>query len=618
MPEITINPIQKQAIEFAAGTMQVLAGPGSGKTFVLTNRIRYLIEHHRVDPVSILVITFTKAAATEMKQRFYKLTGGCCPPVQFGTFHAIFYHILRQNRQYREFSLITETEKRKLLLQIIKMPQSLVFTGCDKIEYLIRTISHIKNNGECIENIVDGPFTTEEIRYIYKEYNEFMAEFHKLDFDDMALICMRLFKEHPDILAVWQEKYRYIMVDEFQDINPIQYEIVKLLAALHNNLFVVGDDDQSIYGFRGAKPDIMKRFTADYPGAEQLLLDVNYRCHEQIAAKSLRVISANKNRFPKVIRAVHAKGNGVKIRTYDGQEKEHEALLQELKRLTQKVPPGCLSDTAVIYRTNYECSILAEKLLLNGIPFVMKESLKSRYDHFIIKDMMAYLEFANGERSRDIFHLIMNRPLRYLRKDCARNNPVRLSELLLYYKKDAAMQETSRKLFADIEKIAAMRPYLAVSYIRQVIGYDAYLKENYDREELEKLIQIADDFQITAKKFRNFSELNDYISQYRDLVRKKLEKSGEKEQEEAIGIRLMTMHASKGLEFDTVYLPDVNEGKIPSRQSVTKEAIEEERRMLYVAMTRAKKELHILYCADKGGKDRASRFLEPIITTHTQ
>ena len=203
---------------------------------------------------------------------------------------------------------------------------------------------------------------------------------------------------------------------------------------------------------------------------------------------------------------------------------------------------------------------------MNGIPFVMKESLKSRYDHFIIKDMMAYLEFANGERSRDIFHLIMNRPLRYLRKDCARNNPVRLSELLLYYKKDTAMQETSRKLFADIEKIAAMRPYLAVSYIRQVIGYDAYLKENYDREELEKLKQIADDFQITAKKFRNFSELNDYISQCRDLVRKKLEKSGEKEQKEAIGIRLMTMHASKGLEFDTVYLPDVNEGKIPSRR----------------------------------------------------
>lgn len=613
MPEVTINPIQKQAIEFAAGAMQVLAGPGSGKTFVLTRRIQYLIEQQDADPAGILVITFTRAAAAEMQQRFRRLIRGSLLPVQFGTFHAIFYHILRQNRQYRQYTLITETEKRKLLLQILQMPQSLIFTGSDKIEYLIRTISHIKNNGEKIGNVGEGPFTREEMAYIYEEYNQFMAEFHKLDFDDMALICLRIFREQPEILSKWQNQYQYIMVDEFQDINPIQYEIVKLLAAPQDNLFIVGDDDQSIYGFRGARPDIMKQFMADYPKAGQLLLDVNYRCHEQIVESSLQVIEANQNRFQKPIRAAHSSGKGIVLRPFEGQEQEYEALLQELKTFTQKEKAKRLAATAVIYRTNYECSLFAEKLLLHEIPFVMKESLKSQYDHFIVKDILAYLAFANGEKSRDIFQLFMNRPLRYLRKDCARGNPVRLSELLAYYKNDAAMQEVSRKLFYDIDKISGMRPYLAVKYIRKVVGYDAFLKENYDKDTLEKHMQIADDLQMLSKKYDSYEELNDYISQCRELVRQKKEKTESGDEDEKIGIRLMTMHASKGLEFDTVYLPDINEGKIPSRASVTKEAIEEERRMFYVAMTRAKKELHILYCAGKQGKDKASRFLDPLL-----
>ena len=608
MPEITINSIQKQAIEFAAGPMQVLAGPGSGKTFVLTRRIQYLIEHYGADPADILVITFTKAASMEMQQRFRKLVRGKCLPVQFGTFHAIFYHILRQNRQYRNYTLITETEKRKLLLHILQMPPTLFFTGSDKIEYLIRTISYIKNNGEIIENVGEGPFTQKEMCYIYEEYNQFMEEFHKLDFDDMALICLRLFEEYPEILSDWQERYRYIMVDEFQDINPIQYEIVKLLAAPQNNLFIVGDDDQSIYGFRGAKPEIMKKFMTDYPHAEQLLLDVNYRCHERIVEDSLKVIAYNQNRFYKAIRAAHANGKGVLIRSFESKEEEEEMLLQELKTFVEKTKPKLLAGTAVIYRTNYECSLFAEKLLVNGIPFVMKEPLRSQFDHFVIKDILAYLEFANGQRNRDTFHLFMNRPLRYLRKDCARRNPVQLSELLAYYKNEVAMQEVSRKLFYDIEKISTMRPYLAIRYIRQVIGYDRYIKENYDKEASDKLFRIADDFQALSKCYNSFDELNDYVSQCRELVKQTQEKKDE--EEEKPGIRLMTMHASKGLEFDTVYLPDVNEGKVPSRQSVTKEAVEEERRMFYVAMTRAKKQLHILYCS---GKDRPSRFLEPLL-----
>ena len=650
MPELKINPIQKKAIEFSSGAMQVLAGPGSGKTFVITQRIRNLIEKHGVNPESILVITFTKAAAKEMQQRFYKLMESESPPaesppvsdvpankppVNFGTFHAIFYHILRQSGKYRNFTLVKETEKRKLLIQILKLPQSNLFINDEKIDNLIRYISIIKNEGGNIEACVQDTFPREELLRIYTEYNEFLNEFKKLDFDDMGLLCLRLFEENPDILRKWQEKYKYIMVDEFQDINPMQYRIVKSIAGECANLFIVGDDDQSIYGFRGAKPDIMRQFMEDYKDATQLLLNVNYRCHEDVVRKSLSVIDVNKNRYPKDIIASHSEGEGVIIKEYPDRETEYNSLISEIKNLkikdseinssghdssefkirkdTELNDPEyhrILSNIAIIYRTNHECSLLAEKLLLNQIPFIMKEPLKNQSDHFVIKDILAYMEFAAGNRSREIFHLFMNRPLRYLRKDCARKPQIELEEPLAYYKDNTAMQNTVHKLFSDIERIKNLRPYLAVNYIRKVMGYDLYLKENYDAASVENFMQLADDFQKLSKQYDSFNELNDYIGQCRELVENKQK---EKPDEEAGGIRLMTMHASKGLEFDTVIIPDVNEKKIPSKQSDTPEAIEEERRMFYVAMTRARKNLYILYCSKKEGKDVPSRFLEPIL-----
>ncbi len=612
MNEVTLNDAQKSAVTFAAGTMQVLAGPGSGKTSVMIRRIRHLIEQCGVESSSILAITFTKAAAEEMRLRFNKQIRGRRPLVNFGTFHAIFYHILRQG-QYRNYSLLTETEKRKLLLQILQMPPSLLFTSDEKIEMLIRYISQIKNNGENFDGLSQDLFSREELVDIYQEYNQYLKEFSKLDFDDMGLLCLKLLRQNADILAKWREKYRYVMIDEFQDVNQVQYQIIRLIAAPQNNLFIVGDDDQSIYGFRGAKPDIMRQFMEDYPFARQVVLDVNYRCHEQIVESSMQVIAANKNRIVKTIRAQHAEGAGVIMHSFSGQDQEYEALIQALKDLIKSRKRDRINSTAVLYRTNHECAMLAEQLLQNDIPFVMKGTLKSQYDHFVVKDLLAYLEFAYGNRNRDIFHLFMNRPLRYLRKDCARKNPVVLKELLYYYRNEIAMQETCRKLFEDIEQIGRMRPYTAVHYIRQVIGYDDFLKETFGVQESEKLIQTADDFQKLAKQYKNFKDLYDYIGQCRDKVKQKLAEDEAQDARKQAGIRLMTMHASKGLEFETVYLPDINEGRIPSKQSVTTEEIEEERRMFYVAMTRAKKELHLLYCTKKNGKEIPSRFLEPIL-----
>ncbi|MCI8357549.1 MAG: ATP-dependent helicase [Lachnospiraceae bacterium] len=616
MPDIKINSRQQEAITFTSGPMQVLAGPGSGKTFTITQRIRYLIAECGVEPSRILVITFTRAAAGEMQQRFHRLIKGAGSGsfVVFGTFHAIFYSILKQTGQYRQFTLISETQKRNLLAQILQLPMTPLLAENEKIDALMQLIGQVKNNGECFDGLAEDVFSKKELQDIYRDYNEYLLEFLKMDFDDMGLLCLKLFRENPQVLKEWQKKYSYVLVDEFQDINPLQYQIVRLLAQPEDNLFIVGDDDQSIYGFRGAKPEIMQQFLKDYPSARQVLLDVNYRCHEQIVENSMRVIKANKSRFPKEIRAGHGKGAGVIIQVFPDQEEEYEALLCALQETALHEKPEVLSAAAVIYRTNYECSMLAEKLLLRGIPFVMKETLKSRYDHFVIKDLLAYLEFANGNRKREIFHLFMNRPLRYLRKDCARNSTIVLKELLTYYRNDIHMQEVSRTLFHDLEQIGTMRPWLAVNYIRQVIGYDDYLKEAYHIEEGGKLLRIADDFQKEIKRFGSFEELNDYISQCRALVNEKQKEAEDRIQDKRLGgVRLMTMHAAKGLEFQTVYLPDVNEGKLPSRQAVTPEALEEERRMFYVAMTRAQKELHILYCNKENGKDKPSRFLEPLL-----
>lgn len=598
MPELTINPIQKKAIEFAAGVMQVLAGPGSGKTFIITKRIRYMIKHCKAEPSDILVITFTKAAAAEMQQRFYKLMEGNKPPVNFGTFHAIFYHILRQTGKYQKYTLITELEKRKLLLHILDMPVTTMLFNNEKIEAVLEHIGRLKNNGENIDALPDTAFddnelTKDKLLHIYEEYNKYLHEFRKLDFDDMGLLCLKLFESNPEILAKWQNKYRFIMVDEFQDINALQYEIVKKIASPINNLFVVGDDDQSIYGFRGANPEIMQKFMTDYPKAKQLMLDTNYRCHEQIVEASLKLINENKQRFHKNIRAVHKDGGGVIINKFEKKEQEYDALIDSLRELDNKNT----NTAAVIYRTNHECSELAERLLIEGIPFNMKEKLQCRYDHFVIKDILAYLEFAHGNRCREIFHMFMNRPLRYLRKDCAIKNPVEIDELLKYYKDEPGMQECVHKLFYDIERIRGMRPYAAVSYIRQVIGYDNYIKTNYGAETKEKLMEIAEDFQILAKRFKNFEEMNDYISQSRELIQKKREEIKKEDGNDGkTKICLMTMHASKGLEFDTVYLPDINSVKKPSGRLNGQEVTEEERRLLYVAMTRAKKELHMYYC----------------------
>ncbi len=615
----------------------VLAGPGSGKTFVLTRRIAHLINTHHINPSEILVITFTKAAAGEMQQRFLSLCEGEHPPVTFGTFHAVFYSILKETSRCRSGSILSEAEKKKMLRDIIQKNRYDISPNADMLEEILSGIGQYKNRclagGEtgaerpqsrhrqsvCGANHdLSGNAPSENIDFIsqnipselfwnlYRDFTRAQEIIGKIDFDDMALKCLELFQERPDILKQYQARYRYLLIDEFQDIAPIQYRLVRLLAAPENNLFIVGDDDQSIYGFRGAKPDIMRNFPREYPSAEIVALQINYRSTPQVVSAAGKLIEHNTNRFPKEISAAKEPGEPLRITGTESVEKMEEALIRCL--LPEK-NTGRLADCAVISRTSARFPMLSEKLRQAGIPCIFREKVKSIYDHEITYDLLAYLEFAMTplrERSRSQFFQFMNRPLRYISREAV-NESADFGHLLRYYRGKPGMQEAVIRLGQDLERIRTMPVFLAVNYIRKAMGYDVYLAERYGAGSMQNsgegkynlpekeninILELADMIQHSARGCRTLSQWKQVMEERREETLNGT-KTGEPTPKE--GVTLLTMHGSKGLEYDKVFIVNCNEGSTPHRKARSEEEIEEERRMFYVAMTRAKKEL-TMFC----------------------
>lgn len=608
MSEQTRNPNQGEAILHTAGPAQIVAGPGSGKTYTIVHRIQALITHQGIDPSHILVITFTKAAALEMQERFFHLTEPERPPVKFGTFHAVFYHILKQSARYQGYSIMTGSEQRKQLRQIVRIGRRFGCLQEEDLEELLTVIAKYKTSAVYKSFSVQG-ITQEDIQWIRREYEAYKQEFRQMDFDDIMLYCYKLLLEDTDVLARWQLQFQYILVDEFQDISPMQYEIIRLLAAPEDNLFTVGDDDQAIYGFRGASPDSMQRFLTDHPETKQIMLDTNYRCHKQIVEAAGKVIGENHNRITKKIHAVHEKGEGVKLRFYEEEEEKKEDFVQELRC---RYESGQLAGCALICRTNFDCAMWANVFRKNAVPFTMKETPQSQFRHFVNQDIMAYLSLADGDFSRKNFLRIMNRPVRYLKRDSMTDPYITEEKLLRYYQYSPLLEERVRRMFQDICSLCGKKLYLQIHYIRHVIGYNSYLLEKYGMEKAGELLQTADDFQDFSRQFQTLQQMKDYIAHYEETLQKVRDKKKQEDgkvQQRTEGLVLLTMHAAKGLEFQTVYLPDCQEGKIPSAKAMTEAEIEEERRMFYVAMTRAKQNLYLMACKGKTGKDAPSRFL---------
>ena len=403
---MSLNHAQTEAVAHNEGPCMVLAGPGSGKTLTIAKRIEYLIMKYKVRPEEILVITFTKYAAQEMKERTRRICGPSSYAVTFGTFHGIYYGILKWAYRLEPSNLLTDEEKYRMLRTLLpkvgwdQEPET--DEEKDYLQELAAEIGNVKNNCMAIEAYEPVKYTTEKFRALYKDYEEEKKKCRKIDFEDMLIQCRDLFFNYPDILKKWQDKFRYILVDEFQDVNQAQYDVVRMLAEPQNNLFVVGDDDQSVYGFRGAKPGIMMEFMKDYPKAKRVLLDINYRSSAYIVNGALRVIGNNKIRFEKKIEAFQKADETVHVQEVKDPVQEAEYVLEKIKECQEK--GIAYTDIAVLYRTNIDARAMSELMMEYQIPFVMKEHLNNIYEHFIAQDISSYFHLSQGEYSRKYFY----------------------------------------------------------------------------------------------------------------------------------------------------------------------------------------------------------------------
>ena len=582
------NNSQLKAVKHKTGPMLVIAGPGSGKTTVLTARIRNLIEEYSVNPANILVITFTKAAANEMKSRFNNMMGRSTN-VTFGTFHAVFFMILRAAYNYSVDSIIKEDVRQNIIKQAIERSRLEPDDLNEMVSNITGEISRVKTEAIDINAYYSASCPEEEFRDIYKYYVKTLKKMGLIDFDDMLLYCHELLTTRRDILAKWQQKYQYILIDEFQDINKIQYDIIKLLAKPQDNLFIVGDDDQSIYGFRGSKPEIMLNFDKDYPDTDKVILDTNYRSTGNIVSAAGKVIAHNKVRFAKNINTVNDPGDKVDIIEFNTQAEEYEKIIDNIRK--ESASGGNYSDNAVLFRTNSTAAGFVRKLVEYSVPFVTRDGVPNVFEHWIARDVITYMNIAMGSRKRSDFLQIINRPKRYIGRDYLADAEISFDNLEKYYEDKNWMIERVDRLKYDILAMASMSPYAMINYLRKGVGYDGYLDEYAQSHNMQvrELYDVMDELMESARNFKTFNEWFAYIDEYGTKLR---ESYAAMDKQNAV--ILTTMHSSKGLEYPVVYIIDANEEITPHKKAVFVPEIEEERRMFYVAMTRAKRRLNIL------------------------
>lgn len=613
-----LNRGQDEAIKHGNGPCMVLAPPGSGKTLIVTERTRYLIEESEVRPDQILVITFTRYAAREMKERFERLTAGKNYPVTFGTFHSIFYGILKCAYGIGANNLMSEKESSVLLQEVLDQtdiestPE--VEDEEELVRELLREVGMVKNGLYHLKDFHSKYLTQDEFAEVFRSYEHQKKELKKFDFDDMLVQCYALFRKKPEILQGWQKRFQYILIDEFQDINRVQYEVIRMLAAPRYNLFVVGDDDQSIYGFRGAKPELMLYMKQEFPALRTISLTVNYRSTEFITGAAARVILHNDTRFYKRVQSFRGRGQNVHVQEVLDEQEEAQYVTEEIqKKLDQGIKPG---EIAVLFRTAVQARMISEILSEHRIPFEMRDYVTNFYKHFIVKDMMAYLQLAAGKRDRSLFLTICNRPLRYLARNSMENRQVNFEDLRKFYCDKDWMLDIIDQFDVDVRMMKNMAPYAAIQYIRKKIGYDDFLKEYAEKHQIpwKQLMDVMAELEERSKNFKSYDEWEIHIAKYTQELEEQQAKARKIKGERENKVQLMTIHSAKGLEFEDVFVIHANEGEIPHQKAEKKDEIEEERRLFYVALTRAKNNLCISYITQKNGNSiKPSRFVEELL-----
>ena len=596
---------QKRAIESKARAVLVVAGPGSGKTTVLTERLVYLLKNG-AEAKSCLLLSFTRASSKEMALRFAKRgIAGNSP--HFSTIHALCLSLLREVRGIEREGLVNLYEKMDWLSAYF-LEKGI---AREEVEELLlnygNQISYFKSITEEERMHFLREEKNEDFLPLFQYYEKMRKLRGKLDFEDLLIEVLLELQKNTRIADSWKSRFSYILVDEFQDLSLIQYAILKALSEKGTSLFVVGDEDQSIYGFRGASPDILFRFAGDFPDCERIFLADNFRSKEEIVLLSRRLIGKNKKRFQKPLTGRRGRGGKAKYFLLETGVEEAVLLAEHVESLLREGCPP--EEIAVLCRSKMQITPLLPGFMERGIPIVVVEELSNVFQHFIGKDILAYLRLAKNKESSQELVQILSKPYRGLRREKILHKDSGLSDLKRAAKTLKEREETE-KLEKHLEALSKLNPKEAILFIRKEIGYEKYLedfakKKNKDFtewwESLEEITAMSEGYPDLDAFFRFVTEFN-----RRALERRK--------PEEEKGIRFMSYHSAKGLEFDEVFLPDCIEGIIPDGRAKKPEEIEEERRSFYVALTRARKGIHIYVTKTRYSKKvYPSRFIPELL-----
>lgn len=602
-----LNERQKEAVLATEGPVLVLAGAGSGKTTVLVNRIAYMISEKHIRPWNILAITFTNKAAREMKDRIERLLGDTAKDMWIGTFHSVCVRILRSCIDllgYRRDFVIYDTADTKTV-----MKECLRELDIDEKSFPVRNVLSIISNAKndlmdaaTFENVYKSDYRMSIIAKIYYRYQTKLRKNNAVDFDDIILNTVKILSENPDVLSKYQDKFQYILVDEYQDTNNSQYLLINLLAQANRNLCVVGDDDQSIYKFRGANIGNILNFEDDYSDVQKITLDQNYRSTQNILDAANSVISNNKGRMGKSLWT--SNGNGNKVYVYTGTNEYDEAryIARQIKKHFDE--QGSFSDCAILYRTNAQSRVIEEMLMRESVPYKVLSGLRF-YDRKEIKDIIAYLRVVYNPNDDVSLARIINEPKRKIgnatlekARNIAREKETSLYDVISHADDYPEFKTAIKKLLSFSEIIQSLIKLKDTVTIEDLTGrilndtgyMPALVME--DTTESKTRIENLGEFISVITEFEKNEETGNTLGEFLENISLVSDIDGYDENEDSAV--LMTIHSAKGLEFPIVFLSGLEEGLFPGMRSMeSDDDIEEERRLCYVAITRAKEQLYI-------------------------
>ena len=600
----TLNDAQHRAARHMDGPLLVLAGPGSGKTTVILYRTRFLTEECGIDPRGILVVSFTKASAEEMRTRYNGMTSCTAAGVTFSTFHALFFRILCHAGQYTADCVIDGAKQRRILREQMKR----LFGNADAsiIEHFLHEMSFIRNT------MPDGgdftPQSLDRIAFhtLLDAYIAYIRAHRLVDFDSMLSECYALLQDEPQVLAAWRERYRYIMVDEAQDINRLQFECIRLLAAPRRNLFLVGDDDQSIYGFRGAQPGILHQFSREYPNADTVILETNYRATDALVTFSNAVIRENTSRFSRRIVSAGAPGEAPIVAYPQNPYEEAQWVASKIEALKAHIS---YEEIAVIYRMNIQAQLFCDVFTAKHIPFRARDMAPNLYEHWIARDIDAYFHLALNRADDAAFAQIINKPARRINLDMHRPSEAQNGLFAALYHRSPPLghkQLAALDLLSfGLNTLRKLPAFDAIRCLRRDMEYDKFIHAlaKYRKVAPRLYLEIADELLEAARQFPSIAEWLAHADASKAVIPSAVP-----------GVTLTTMHSAKGLEFDAVFIVGAVDDVIPYRGRHSAADAEEERRLFYVALTRARKHLFIsAYREKNAGAAQPSCFIRRFI-----